>query len=92
MYIKHGLPAITPPWNAEDEAKAIAVDTQGNVYVTGQSWGLGGNFDYATIRYNSASQEEWAARYDGADNRNDQANAMAIDSSGNVYVTDQPDD
>ena len=74
----------TPPWEADDDAKAIAVDTQGNVYVTGQSWGLGGNYDYATVKYNSAGQQEWATRYDGPDNRNDQANSMAIDSSGTL--------
>ena len=77
----------TPPYEADDDVKALAVDTQGNVYVTGQSWGLGGNYDYATVKYNSAGQQEWATRYDGPDNGNDQANAMAIDSSGNVYVT-----
>lgn len=77
----------TPPWEADDDAKALAVDTQGNVYVTGQSWGLGGNYDYATVKYNSAGQQQWVTRYDGPNNGNDQANAMAIDSSGNVYVT-----
>jgi len=44
--------SYTPPWEADDDVKAIAVDTQGNVYVTGQSWGLGGNYDYATVKYN----------------------------------------
>jgi hypothetical protein len=76
-----------PPWNTEDDAQAIAVDDQGNVYVTGRSWGLGGNYDYATVRYSSAGQQEWVARYNGPDDGNDQPNAMAIDSFSNVYVT-----
>ena len=37
----------TPSYEADDDVKALAVDTQGNVYVTGQSWGLGGNYGEA---------------------------------------------
>ena len=75
-----------PPWNTQEVAKAIAVDAQGSVYVTGDSWGLGGNYDCATVKYSSTGQQEWVARYHGPDDYNDGANAMAIDSLGNVYV------
>src|SRR6266853_4651107 len=74
------------PGNGYDRAKAIAVDSSGNVYVTGVTDGSGSP-DYATVKYNSAGQQQWVARYNGPDNRDDQANAMAIDPSGNVYVT-----
>jgi hypothetical protein len=76
-----------PPWNTEDDANAIAVDDQGSVYVTGRSWGLGGNYDYATVKYSSAGQQEWVARYNGPDDRDDEPEAMAIDAFSNVYVT-----
>ena len=75
------------PGNGYDEAKAIAVDKSGNVYVAGYGWGSGTLNDYATIKYDPVGQEQWVARYNGPDNPDDQLNAMTTDDSGNVYVT-----
>ena len=77
--------------NSGDEAHAIALDTSGNVYVTGQSYGAGGDTDYATIKYDSAGQEQWVIRYNGPGNPFDFAFAMAVDASANVYVTGESD-
>ena len=74
------------PGNGYDIATAIAVDGAGNVYVTGRSEEDLGN-DYATIKYNSNGVEEWVARYNGTANSQDEATAIAVDASGNVYVT-----
>ena len=60
----------------------------GNVYVTGQVSDLNGYSDYGTVKYNSAGQQQWVARYNGPPgNGPDAATAIALDASGNAYVT-----
>ena len=75
------------PGNYTDDPVAIAVDGFGNVYVTGESSGQSAPEGYATIKYNSAGEEQWVVRYNGPGNGSDRANAIAVDASGNVYVT-----
>lgn len=75
------------PGNGPDYAGAIAVDQSGNVYVTGGSTGTGGSLDYTTIKYDSAGNQLWVARYDGPASRDDVAVGLAVSASGNVYVT-----
>jgi uncharacterized delta-60 repeat protein len=75
------------PENSVDGANSLAVDPEGNVYVAGQSWGSGTNYDYATIKYNASGTEKWVARYDGPGNWPDWVNDIAVDAEGNVYVT-----
>jgi hypothetical protein len=75
------------PGNGDDHANAIAIDGSGNVYVTGASVGGDGYPHYATIKYNSAGQQQWVARYTGPALLQDEAAAIAVDGLGNVYVT-----
>jgi len=75
------------PGNYQDVPKAVAVDASGNVYVTGYSYGDGTSSDYATIKYNSGGIEQWVVRYNGPGNGNDLVFDMAVDDTGNVYVT-----
>ena len=75
------------PGNYTDKPNSITVDALGNVYVTGYSFGTGSNDDYATVMYNSSGVEKWLQRYEGPGNGIDAANSLAVDGSGNVYVT-----
>jgi len=75
------------PGSGLEEAESIAVDSSGNVYVTGYTIGDGTGEDYTTIKYDSSGNELWVARYDGPGNYEDEAKSLVVDNSGNVYVT-----
>jgi len=77
------------PGDDEDGAGAIAVDTNGNVVVTGSAWTSSGSFfnGYVTIKYSSAGVPLWTNRYNGPAPPSDFASALALDASGNVIVT-----
>jgi len=127
-----------------DEAVAVEIDDDGNIYVTGPSQGASGSIEIATVKYDEAGTELWSKRftagvgsihavrdlvlapngdaivvastgdesdetgasydylilryapdstllwsttYDGPDGIYDEAQAGAIDASGNIYVT-----
>jgi hypothetical protein len=88
-YNSSGVQQWVTRYNAQDhrdEATSIAIDGSGNVYVTGKSYDTRSDFDYATVKYNSSGIQQWVARYNGP-NGDDFANSLAVDQSGNVYVT-----
>lgn len=80
-----------PLWTNHWGAGSIAVDRSGNVFVTGISTGSTGDLDYATLAYSGAGAPLWINRYNGPGNHNDYARAMAVDRSGNVFVTGASD-
>lgn len=73
------------------KAQALAVDKHNNVYVTGGSNSTGsGNYDYATVKYNSAGSQEWVACYNGQMNGDDFANSLMLDNgNNNILITGQ---
>lgn len=75
------------PASDSDHATAVAVDGSGNVVITGQSSGIGSGSDYATVAYSSAGVPLWTNRYNGPGNTFDYPSAVAVDGSGNVFVT-----
>jgi uncharacterized delta-60 repeat protein len=92
-----GVRRYNGPGNDYDIPSAIVVDTAGHVYLTGSSIGAGIHNDYATVKYDPDGNPSasWAdvgfgvgvRRYDGPSNSEDFARSLAVDSSGNVYVT-----
>jgi len=66
--------------------RALAVDSSGNVYVTGSIWN-GTSFDYATVKYTPNGDTLWVRHYNGPGDGSDLPSRLAVDGSGNVYVT-----
>jgi hypothetical protein len=62
------------------DALALAVDSSGNVYVTGHSAAA-----IATVKYDTNGNQLWEARYNGNDHS--YGHKVAVDARGNVYVT-----
>jgi len=75
------------PGDGDNMAEALAVDAEGNVYITGQSQGKNGDWDYATVKYNNRGNELWTSRYNGPGSGLDRATSLVVGSEGNVYVT-----
>ena len=75
--------------NDKDQAKDVVADNSGNVYVTGMSMRSTSTWDYdcVTIKYNSSGVQQWKKTYNSSGNGDDIGEAIAVDGSGNVYVT-----
>ena len=71
---------------SDDYARAVAVDSSGNVIATGDSWNDTVQ-EYATIAYSEAGAPLWTNRYHTPGSGNNFARAIAADSNGNVFVT-----
>jgi hypothetical protein len=75
------------PATAADYAFAVVLDSTGNVCVTGSSTGVGTGLDYGTIKYDTDGNQLWVARYDGPASAADEAFAIGVDGTDNIYVT-----
>lgn len=88
LWVKRFDGAVGNDCHYYDYARAIFVDTDGNVYVTGESLGNDDlNGDYLTLKYNSAGTLLWSKRYNGPSSKNDNALSISVDFAGNVFVT-----
>jgi uncharacterized delta-60 repeat protein len=86
------------PHHGPDRGRALALDEQGNVFVSGSSTGLNSGLDFTTLKYSPDGAQLWEIRHSDPENLNDEVEAIALDLSGQVYVigttaygTDQAD-
>jgi uncharacterized delta-60 repeat protein len=74
------------PEHAHDNLKALVIDNQDNIYVTGDIYKPGGNHDIVTVKYNVYGDTLWTRKYNGSSNGDDFVHTMEIDSAGNIYL------
>jgi hypothetical protein len=65
---------------------SLALDSQDNIYVAGESSGTSSYHDYITLKYNSAGMQQWAERYD-VSNLINRPSAIAVNKFNDVFVT-----
>jgi uncharacterized delta-60 repeat protein len=69
----------------DDVPQSLKIDSAGNVYVAGYSWGVGTYANYATVKYDTNGTQMWAKRF--ASGNGEILEEVEVDSNGNVYVT-----
>lgn len=91
--------AVATTWDnpanpgADDTAAGVVVDDAREcVYVAGTTQGAGSGNDIVLLKLDNrpgplSGDLVWAVTYDGPAGRDDEAEAVALDGSGNVYVT-----
>ena len=75
----------------QDEGLAVSVDSSGNAYVTGYTYGgidgnaSKGNYDMFLTKYNTDGIKQWTRQLGTI--RHDFGNGVSVDSNGSAYVT-----
>lgn len=75
------------PRNRDDSARALALDSQGYLYVMGTDRDPKTSYDFATIKYDPQGRRLWLARYDGGQADFEMARALYVGPRDSVYVT-----
>ena len=72
------------------EGNLMAIDSDGSVYVVGKAWG-GLAYDCAVVKYDTDGNQLWVTSYGANDSEGNPTDikptSMAVDDSGNVYLT-----
>ncbi len=71
--------------NGSDVGSGVAVDSLGNIYVTGTTSSFGVGENVLILKFGSSGSLLWERIW--GDSGNDYGNGIAVDSSGNILVT-----
>ena len=77
------------PDHSDDYGFGVAVDTTGNIFVTGFEYrgDLGQSSNVWLRKYDTNGNTLWTETYDNPGHSSDVARGVALDAAGNVYVT-----
>jgi len=71
--------------NGDDVPSAIDIDANGNIYVTGTSYGGWTLTDIATVKYDNNGNQQWVKKYN-FNNKVEVATDIKVDNAGNIVV------
>jgi hypothetical protein len=75
---------------SDDGIRGVAFDQNGNIYVTGRTWGAfernanAGGYDAFVIKLDESGNKQWIRQF--GTEKEESAAGIAIDMSGNIYV------
>ncbi|HEY3250105.1 MAG TPA: SBBP repeat-containing protein [Ignavibacteria bacterium] len=72
--------------DSDDVAHSVITDLNGNVYVAGNSYTAGTEWDLTLVKYNSAGVRQWVKTYPGNTSRWDLPVKVLLDTQLNPYL------
>jgi uncharacterized delta-60 repeat protein len=73
--------------NWHDLGWELEVDSEGFIYVAGESWSDASSIDIMLLKYNQLGEEEWNVRYCNCDSSYNSANNLILDGDDFIYLT-----
>lgn len=77
---------VIPGTSGDDAGRNIDIDPAGNVYMTGEFTGIGGDLNFVFYKYNNAGVQQWARVYGSVVSGDDVPHTMIRDKFGNIYL------